>query len=175
MITPILIYDDPVLRKTSVDISNDSFKLKKLINDMFETMYKADGAGLSAIQIGIPSRIFVVGMRGVFHYQRAFINPVIKKRFGLILEYVEGCLSFPTVYFPIKRQEKVELGWYDEKWQHHTEIFGGILSRVIQHEYDHLEGKLFIDRTNPTWREMSEISLELIAQRKVEIPYSYRK
>lgn len=164
--------------KTSDEIIKESkFDIKYLVNDMFETMHKANGVGLAAIQIGIPLRLFVIEAHieaDNFHFRGAFINPKILKEGGNFVKHPEGCLSVPQLAAPVERFEDIELEWYDERWNYHKEKFSGYEARMIQHEYDHLEGKLYIDYLSYMWAETFKVSLQLIKERKMEIPYLWK-
>ncbi len=178
MIHPVLLYGDPMLKQLSGEIPKEFPKLTELIYDMFETMHKANGVGLSAIQIGIPLRIFVIEARietQDFHFRGVFINPRIAKEWGEYVKHPEGCLSVPQITATVERKENIELNYYDAEFVHHTKSFNGFEARIIQHEYDHLEGKLYIDRLDRMWEKVLEGPLQLIKDRKIEIPYSYRQ
>jgi len=179
MIRPIVIYGDPVLREISVDVPKDSkLDIHSLTNDMFETMHRANGVGLSAVQIGILARIFVVEAHlkeENFHFRGVFINPRITKEWGDSIKHPEGCLSIPLLTAVVDRPENIELEWYDEDWEYHKETFSGFKARIIQHEYDHLEGKLYIDDLDKMWGKMIEHPLQQIKNREIEIPYLWKK
>jgi peptide deformylase len=179
MIKPIIIYGDPILRERSNEVpTHSSLDLPGLISDMFETMHKANGVGLSAIQIGIPLRIFVIEAHleeENFHFRGVFINPKITKEWGEIVKHPEGCLSIPLLTAIVDRPENIELEWYDEEWKFHKEEFSGIKARIIQHEYDHLEGELYIDNLDTMWSKMIERPLQEIEDQNLEIPYLWKK
>jgi len=176
MIHPILLYGDPVLEQTSGDIPKNFPELLELVDDMYETMHKANGVGLSAIQIGIPYRIFVIEAHlDDFNFRDIFINPYIKREWGDKVKHAEGCLSVPQLTALVERQESIELEYYDLKWEKHVKTFSGFEARIIQHEYDHLQGKLYIDRLDKMWRAALETPLQLIKDREIEIPYLWKR
>lgn len=179
MIRPIILYDDPVLReKSSAVDKNSKIDLDKLIDDMFDTMHKAKGIGLSAIQIGIPLKIFVIEAhieKENFHFREVFINPKIISYLGENVKHVEGCLSIPYLTGILERPDGIEIEWYDEKWNYHKEELFGIPSRIIQHEYDHLNGILYIDHLDIMWKEMFSTPLEMIKDNKIEVNYLCKK
>lgn len=175
MIRPILLYGDPALRTVSMEIDkNSKLDVEKLISDMFETMHRANGIGLSAIQIGVPLRLFVIEAHlpeEEFHLRGVFINPKIIQEFGVDIKHPEGCLSVPGLTAMVERKEGIEMEWYDENWTYHKQEFRYLASRIIQHEYDHLEGKIYVDRLDTMWKKMFERPLELIESRKMEVTY----
>ena len=175
MIHPIVIYDDPTLKQVSEEIPYQKFpKIEELVDDMFETMHKANGIGLSAIQIGIPLRIFVIEAHlenENFHFRETFINPKMIRKWGNKVKLTEGCLSVPQIFAQVERNETIELSYYDSNWKFHTKIFKGLKSRIIQHEYDHLEGILFIEHLDNMWKKIIESPLETIKNKNIEIPY----
>ncbi len=178
MIRPILLYGDPMLREISVDV-NLSHKLEvdSFISDMFETMHKANGIGLAAIQIGIPLKIFIIEAhleQENFHMRSVFINPKMIREFGDDVKHPEGCLSVPHLTGLVERPENIELEWLDENWRPSKKVFSGYAARVIQHEYDHLDGNLYVDYLDRMWRKAFESSLELIENRKMEVPYLWK-
>jgi peptide deformylase len=175
MIRPIVLYGDPVLREISTEVSQGSkLDISRLISDMFETMHRANGIGLSAVQIGVPLRIFIIEAHieeQNFHFRGSFINPKIIEEFGMDVKHPEGCLSVPGLTAMVERSEGVELEWYDEKWNPHREKFHGFAARIIQHEFDHLEGKLYVDYLDTMWQKMFERPLQLMEAREMEVPY----
>lgn len=178
MIRPILLYGDPMLEEISVDANSSSqLEIKSLISDMFETMHQAKGIGLSSIQIGIPLRIFIIEAHMEeenFHLRKSFINPKIIREFGELVKHPEGCLSVPGVAGLVERRESIELEYLDEDWNRHTKIFTSYAARIIQHEFDHLNGKIYIDHLDRMWKEAFESSLEIIENRTMEVPYSWK-
>lgn len=176
MIYPIVMYGDPVLRQRAKDIEKGT-DLKQLIADMFETMYGASGIGLAAPQIGKPIRLFVVdgtGMEdepGMEDFKKAFINPVILDETGEPWEFEEGCLSIPNIREKISRKEEVKVRYYDEDWNLHEETLDGMKARIVQHEYDHIEGKLFVDYLKPLKKRLLKGKLADISKGKVDTEY----
>ncbi|WGH27854.1 MAG: peptide deformylase [Candidatus Bostrichicola ureolyticus] len=162
MILPIIIYgksilNNSILRKKCVNISNSFPKLNLLISNMFDTMYNVKGIGLAAPQIGKNIKLFIVDMLYVLkhnqlsysnynNYKKVFINAKIIKSFGKTVVFKEGCLSIPNIIELVKRKSHILIRYYDEYWNIHTEILNGLQARIVQHEYDHIDGKLFIDR-----------------------------
>ncbi|MCE3282372.1 MAG: peptide deformylase [Chitinophagaceae bacterium] len=186
MILPIVAYGAPVLRKVAGDINQDYPQLDKLIDDMWETMYYSNGVGLAAPQVNKDIRIFVVDTEQIFSnideedqgkypdepgVKKVFINAHLKQVEGEEWPYNEGCLSIPKIREDIMRPETIVLEYLDENFQPHTESFNGITARVIQHEYDHLEGKLFIDYLKPLKRKMLQGKLSDISKGKVKVDY----
>jgi peptide deformylase len=176
MIYPIYIYDNSILRQPSEEILKD-FDIKDLISNMFETMLKAKGIGLSAIQIGLPLRTFVIEAhlpQENFNFRGVFINPKIKNKSDSIVKHVEGCLSIPQLTALVDRPEIIELEYYDENWKHNIKSFYGFESRIIQHEMDHLDGKLYIDHIDNMWKELLTVPLEMIKNKKIEPTYLFK-
>jgi peptide deformylase len=174
MIYPIKLYGDPILRKKSSPITVDYPNLKKMIIDMYETMHRAKGAGLSAIQIGIPIRLFVIEAhieKENFHFRETFINPVIHREWGKSIQHPEGCLSIPGLTAVLERPENLEISYLDGDFENKTKIFGGFEARIIQHEYDHLEGKLYTDHLPHMWNSLLEKPLELIEKGIIKPEY----
>jgi peptide deformylase len=186
MILPIVAYGAPVLRKVAQDIPHDYPQLDKLIEDMWETMYASNGVGLAAPQINKSIRLFVVDSSQIFENQdeedkgkypdepgikRVFINAHIKELDGNEWSYNEGCLSIPKIREDIVRPEEVVLEYVDENFEPHTEKFIGITARIIQHEYDHLDGKLFIDYLKPLRKKMLQGKLNDISKGKLKMDY----
>jgi peptide deformylase len=176
MIYPIVMYGDPVLRQRAKDIEKGT-DLKQLIADMFETMYAASGIGLAAPQIGKGIRLFVVdgtGMEdepGMEDFKKAFVNPVILNETGEPWEFEEGCLSIPNIREKISRKEEVKVRYFDEEWNQHEEILDGMKARIVQHEYDHIEGKLFVDYLKPLKKRLLKGKLADISKGKVDTEY----
>jgi len=178
MVRPIVLYGDPILREISAEVNKGSkLEIDMLISDMFETMHKANGIGLSAVQIGIPLRVFVVEAHikeENFHFRGAFINPKIVEELGMDVKHPEGCLSVPGLAAMVERSEGIEMEWYDDQWKYHKEKFHGFAARILQHEYDHLEGKIYTDYLDTMWQKMFETPLSLIESRDMEVPYLCR-
>ena len=178
MIKSIVLYDNQVLRKQSRDIDvpetlkqGKQGEVKKLVDDLFETMYRADGIGLAAIQAGIDLRVFVAGIEDRF--RDAFINPRILESGKKTVHYTEGCLSIPRVNALVERPDTIVLEYYDEQLQRQEKEFSGMESRVIQHELDHLDGVLFIDHLDKMWEVMMADQLKAVKEGKVVPNYPY--
>ena len=164
MILPITIYGDPVLKKKGVEIGIDYPNLKPLIANMLQTMYGANGVGLAAPQVGLSIRLFIVDTQQLEErkkkdsnfsgIKKAFINPEILEQSGDEWKYEEGCLSIPGIREDVARQAKIRIRYYDEDFNEHIEEYDDINARVIQHEYDHIEGILFTDRLGALKRKM---------------------
>lgn len=176
MIYPIIMYGDPVLRQKAKDIEQGT-DLKQLIEDMFETMHNASGIGLAAPQIGKSIRLFVVDGTimddepGMADFRKVFINPVILEENGLPWEYEEGCLSIPNIREKISRLENLRIRYYDQDWNLLEEDYDGLKARVIQHEYDHIEGKMFVDYLTPLRKRLLKGKLADISKGKVDTEY----
>lgn len=178
MIYPIVVYGHPVLGKVSEDVSKDYPGLKQLIDDMFETMYKAEGIGLAAPQIGKSLRVFVIDGTPLAdedpefaNYKKAFINPRITEKDGELVPMNEGCLSIPSIREEVKRESFIRIQYYDENWEFHDETMEGFRARVIQHEYDHLDGILFVEKINTLRKKLIKGKLSDIAKGKFEADY----
>lgn len=186
MILPIVAYGHPVLRKVAIDIMPEHPGLEKLIADMWETMYASNGVGLAAPQINRDIRLFVVDTEQMFvnmdEEEKAgypdnpgtkgtFINAHIVELDGEEWPYNEGCLSIPKIREDIYRHESVTLQYRDENFEPHIKVFTGITARVILHEYDHIEGKLFIDHISPLKRKLMKGKLNDISKGKVSVDY----
>jgi peptide deformylase len=186
MILPIVAYGAPILRTVSRDISPDYPDLEKLIADMWETLYASSGVGLAAPQVNRDIRLFLVDSTQVFAGQdddekgkypdepgikQVFINAHIKTLNGEEWAYNEGCLSIPKIREDIYRNETVTLEYMDEQFQPHVETFRGVTARIILHEYDHIEGKLFIDYLKPLKRRLLKGKLDDISKGKVKVDY----
>lgn len=186
MILPIVAYGNPVLRKVADTITSDFPDLKKLLDDMWETMYNSNGVGLAAPQINRGIRLFVMDSiqiienleeneKGDFPgdkgYKGVFINAQIVEEEGADWPYNEGCLSIPKIREDILRKEKVTLHFYDENFKEHTQTFVGVTARVILHEYDHIEGKLFIDYLKPLKKNLLKRKLDDISKGKISVDY----
>lgn len=176
MIYPIVMYGDPVLRQKAKDIEKGA-DLTPLIADMFETMQGASGIGLAAPQIGKPIRLFVVDGTvledepALHDFRQAFINPQILEESGEPWEFEEGCLSIPNIRENVSRKEKLKIRYYDEGWNLKEEEYDGMKARIIQHEYDHIEGKLFVDYLPALKKRLLKGKLADITKGKVETEY----
>jgi peptide deformylase len=186
MILPVVAYGSPVLRKIAKDIDADFPQLNKLIDDMWETMYGSNGVGLAAPQINKEIRLFVMDSQQIFEnqeeeekgeypdepgYKGVFINAQIVSLDGDKWSYNEGCLSIPKVRADINRHESVTIKYLDENFNSHEKTFNGITARVILHEYDHIEGKLFIDHITPLKRTLLKRKLEDISKGRISVDY----
>jgi peptide deformylase len=181
MVYPIVVYGSPILRMVAKDITPEYPGLKQFIEDMFETMYKADGMGLAAPQIGKSIRIFVVDGTSLEEddpamkdFKKAFINPKILELNGDPVLMNEGCLSLPKLREDVDRSNKVHIRYYDENFNFFDEVYEGLKARVIQHEYDHLEGVLFIDRIPPLRKKLLKGKLNDITKLKVDVAYKIK-
>lgn len=176
MIYPIVMYGDPVLRQRAKDIPQGT-DVKQLIADMFETMDAANGIGLAAPQIGKAIRLFIVdgtGLEdepGMEDFKKAFINPQVVDETGTPWEFEEGCLSIPNIREKISRKEKVKIKYFDEDWNLKEEDFDGMKARIIQHEYDHIEGKMFVDYLSSLKKKLLKGKLADISKGKVDTEY----
>jgi peptide deformylase len=179
MILPVYAYGQPVLRKKASEIDKDYPNLQGLIADMFETMYASNGIGLAAPQIGLGIRLFITDGSEIEDikpegFKQVFINPQILEEFDEKWDYEEGCLSIPQVRADVNRHSKLVLRYFDENWQEHTHEFEGMAARIIQHEYDHIEGILFTDRIHPLKRTMLKSRLNNISQGRVNVSYKMK-
>lgn len=184
MIYPIIGLGHPTLRKTAKPIDKDYPELEKLIADMYETMYAADGVGLAAPQIDLSIRLVVIGFRpydektdtyGPVAEQHTLINPEILEYIGEKEYFNEGCLSIPDIHEDVLRTEGIVMRWYDENWQMHEEEIHGMFARVAQHEYDHLEGKVFTDHLSTLRKTMLKRKLNDVISGKVRTSYRMKR
>ena len=186
MILPVVAYGHPVLRKVATDITPDYPGLTELIANMWETLYNSNGVGLAAPQVNHAIRLFLVDSLQIVEnadeedkaefanekpIKRTFINAHIKSVTGTPWAYNEGCLSIPKIREDVSRPEKVTISYVDEHFQPHTETFDGITARIILHEYDHIDGKLFIDHITPFKRRMLKSKLDDIMKGKIRTDY----
>lgn len=184
MIFPIEIYGSSILRQRAKEIDFNKVnkeELDKLIASMFETMYASEGVGLAGPQIGRLLRIFVVDASemdknnpDLQNFKKVFINPTIIKKYGEETTFNEGCLSLPGIREDIIRPDSITIRYYDENFILHEENFSGIKSRIIQHEYDHLEGILFIDYLSPLKKKLLQGKLNRISKGEVEVTYKVK-
>lgn len=187
---PIVAYGDPVLKKEAEEIDQDYPNLQQLIADMFETMYEASGVGLAAPQVGRSIRLFVVDgspfaetdedeepdpraadMEG---FKKVFINPIIEEETGKEWGFAEGCLSIPKIREEVFRKETIRISYYDEQWNFHEDTFDGYKARIIQHEYDHIEGVLFTDHLSVLKKRLLTKRLANISQGVVSVDYKMK-
>jgi peptide deformylase len=177
MVYPIVMYGDPVLRKKAKEIAKGEMDVKAFAQDMFETMEAASGIGLAAPQIGKSIRFFVVDASALEEqpelkgFKKVFINPTILKEEGKEWDFEEGCLSIPNIREDVWRKEKLRIHYFDEEWVEHEEEFDGMKARIIQHEYDHIEGKLFIDYLTSLKKKMLKGKLTDISKGDVDTEY----
>lgn len=188
MILPIIAYGDPVLRKVGVDVDKTYPKFKELISNMWETMYNASGVGLAAPQIGIAIRVFLVDTtpfaddedlsekerEALSGFKKVFINAKIEEETGEDWTFNEGCLSIPDVREDVTRKDAIRVTYQDENFESFTETFDGLLARVIQHEYDHIEGILFTDKLSTLKKRMIKGRLTNISKGKINADYRMR-
>lgn len=176
MIYPIVVYGDPILKKKARDIEPEELDVRQLSQDMFETMESAHGIGLAAPQIGKSIRMFVVDGRPLEEdemqdFVKVFINPQILEESGDEWPFEEGCLSIPNVREEVSRNAKVKIRYFDLDWNEHIEEYDGMKARIIQHEYDHIEGILFTDHLTPFKRRMLKGKLQNISKGKTKVDY----
>lgn len=185
MILPIVAIGDPVLKRVADKIDKDHEGLSELIDNMFETMYKANGVGLAAPQVGKSIRLFIVdaapfaedgeeGTEKLKNFKKVFINAKIVDETGEEWGFNEGCLSIPGIREEVFRNEKIKIHYYDEKFKEHTESFDGYAARIIQHEYDHIEGILFTDLISPLRKRMLKRKIEEITKGEVDVAYKMK-
>lgn len=188
MIYPIIPYGDPVLRKVARELRFDELDVPALVQDMFDTMYAANGVGLAAPQIGKDLRVFVVDGRpmndedpededfdsSLVDFKKAFINPSLVDEFGEEWGFEEGCLSIPGIRGEVFRPESLRIHYWDEQGQEKEEVYEGLAARIIQHEYDHLEGILFTDHLNMVKKRLIKNKLTDITKGKVSVDYKMK-
>ncbi len=194
MVYPIVVYGDPVLRKVADNIDSNYENLTQLIKDMFETMYNASGVGLAAPQIGKAIRLFIVDTqpfvddednddeseftpeerKQLKSFKKVFINAKIINESGTEWKFKEGCLSIPKIREEVSRNPNIEIEYFDENFKKHTEKYDGLIARVIQHEYDHIEGILFTDKIGAFKRKLISGKLNDISNGKVSADYKIK-
>lgn len=190
MILPIVAYGDPVLKKEAIEIDQDFPKLDQVIADMFETMYEASGVGLAAPQVGKSIRLFIVDGSpfadrdddeeedpravGIDGFKKVFINAIIEEESGKEWGFAEGCLSIPKIREEVFRKEIIKISYYDENWEFHEEEFDGYKARIIQHEYDHIEGVLFTDHLSVLKKRLLTKRLTNISQGIIDVDYKMK-
>lgn len=188
MLLPIVAYGDPVLKRKAQPIDKDYPKLEALIENMWETMYNAHGVGLAAPQIGLSIRLFVIDaspfaedesldkedQAALKNFKRIFINPTIIEETGTEWDFNEGCLSIPDVREDVFRKPDIKINYFDQDFNEHTESLNGLAARVVQHEYDHIEGVLFTDRISNLKKRLVKGKLNNIAKGKINVDYRMR-
>jgi peptide deformylase len=188
MILPVVAYGDPVLRKVAKEISKDYPKLNEVIDNMWETQYNASGVGIAAPQVGMSIRLFVIDASPFSEdedltqeeqdflkdFKRVFINPNIIEETGEEWAFNEGCLSIPNVREDVFRQEQITVEYFDENWKKQKETLTGLAARVVQHEYDHIEGVLFTDKLSTLKKRLIKGKLSNITKGKVSADYRMR-
>ena len=175
---PVTVYGDPLLRKKAKNIEKDDPQLKEIIENMWETMYYSDGVGLAAPQVGKSIRLFLIDASPnadeepeLADFKKVFINAEIIETAGEEWVMNEGCLSLPEIREDVTRKDEVRIKYFDENFVEHEEVFKGFAGRVVQHEYDHLEGILFIDYLSPLRKRLLKSKLNAIATGKVRPHY----
>ncbi len=178
MVYPVVVYGSPVLKKVAAEIDEDFPGLDKLIQDMFDTMNAAEGIGLAAPQIGKSVRLFIVDAEVMAEddptlkgFKKVFINPQILEESGKNWNYAEGCLSIPDIREEVSRPSVVKIGYYDTEFNYQEEEYDGIKARIIQHEYDHLDGLLFVEKLSALKKKLLKGKLNAIAKGKVRAHY----
>jgi peptide deformylase len=179
---PIVAYGDPVLKKKALSIDQDYPELPQLIEDMFETMYHAHGVGIAAPQVGLSIRLFVIDASPFAEddepelkdFKKVFINAEVLEETGDKWDFSEGCLSIPDIREDVSRPAKIRIRYRDEQWQEHEEEYEGLAARVIQHEYDHIEGKLFTDKLGMLKKTMLKSKLDAISKGQVKVDYKMK-
>ncbi|MBT8306547.1 MAG: peptide deformylase [Maribacter sp.] len=188
MVLPILAYGDPVLRKVCKNMDKDYPKLKELITNMWETMYNANGVGLAAPQIGLPVRLFLIDAtpfaedeelaeeerNAIKGFKKVFLNPKMEDENGKDWVFNEGCLSIPDIREDVSRKDTITISYLDESFNEHKETYDGILARIIQHEYDHIEGILFTDKLSSLKKRLLKGRLNNISKGKIDVEYRMR-
>lgn len=180
---PIFAYGQPVLRKVADDINKDYPDLKELLENMWDTMYNAHGVGLAAPQIGLPIRLFLVDSAQLDEeddeqagegIRKVFINAQIEEEDGEPWSYEEGCLSIPDIRESVERPEWIKIRYLDENFEEHVEEYDGLNARIIQHEYDHIDGVLFLDYLGPLKKRMLKKKLDNISRGRIDVNYKMR-
>ncbi|GAB4230329.1 MAG: peptide deformylase [Ekhidna sp.] len=176
MIFPIVLYGDPVLKKKAADVQQGDEKVGDFVESLFETMYAAQGVGLAAPQVGQSLRVFVVDTSPMEDEEeeglkQAFINPEMIEELGEEWAFEEGCLSIPGVRADVNRKPTIKIKYFDADWNEHEQTFDGMKARVIQHEYDHIEGKLFTDYLTPFKKRLLKGKLANISKGKTDAEY----
>lgn len=187
MILPIVAYGSPILKKEGEEIDENYKDLDKLIANMFETMYEANGVGLAAPQIDKSIRLFIVDAspfaevaedeepdpmaEGLEGFKKIFINPIIEEEEGEEWGFNEGCLSIPNIREEVLRKPNIKISYFDENWEFHEEEYDGYAARIIQHEYDHVDGVLFTDHLSPLKKRLLKKKLTNISKGETDVKY----
>lgn len=178
MVLPITAYGHPVLRKVATEVDEDYPNLQQLIDDMFETMYATSGVGLAAPQVNLPIRLMVMDATAYAEedpqakdFKKVLINPEIIEEDGEEWVFNEGCLSVPEIREDVSRKPNIRITYYDEKWKFHDEQYDSVMGRIIQHEYDHLEGILFVDRVSSIRKMLLKKRLLDISKGNIDVKY----
>ena len=179
MIFPIVLYGDPVLKKKALDVEHGDASVKEFVDHLFETMYAANGVGLASPQVGESLRVFVIDTHPMHEdeeagLKKAFVNPTMLSEEGEAWAFEEGCLSIPGIRADVERKPNIRIKYFDEDWNEHEESFEDIEARVIQHEYDHIEGKLFTDYLTPFKKRLLKGKLANISKGKTDAEYRVR-
>ncbi len=179
MIFPIVLYGDPILKKQAEDVEHGDSSIKEFVENLYETMYAAQGVGLASPQVGESLRVFVIDTHPMHEEEemgikKAFINPTMLEEMGEEWAFEEGCLSIPGIRADVNRKPKIRIKYYDEDWNEYEESFEDIEARVIQHEYDHIEGKLFTDHLTPFKKRLLKGKLANISKGKTDAEYRVR-
>ncbi len=181
MVLPIYAYGHPILKKVAAPFDKDFKGLESLLDNMWETMYHAKGVGLAAPQIGHSIRLFLVDTIQIqkegeenLGIKKAFINAEILEEHGEFWSYEEGCLSIPKINGDVERTTHVKIKYYDSDFNEYIEEYDGMSARVIQHEYDHIEGHLFVEKLNPLKRRLIQKKLENIKKGRITADYTLR-
>ena len=178
MVLPITAYGHPTLRKVAEEIDKDYPDLQQLVSDMYETMYATHGVGLAAPQVNLPIRLMVMDATpyseedpAAKDFKRVLINPKIVEESGEEWTFNEGCLSIPDIREDVVRKPSIRIQYYDEDWQFHDEVYNGVMGRIIQHEYDHLEGVLFVDRISSIRKMLLKRKLADISKGEIDVDF----
>jgi len=188
MILPIVAYGDTVLRKKAKTIAKDHPELKQLVANMWETMYNASGVGLAAPQVGLPIRLFVIDttpfaddeelteeeQKALNGFKKVFINAQIEEETGTDWAFNEGCLSIPDIREDVNRKDTITITYQNEAFERFTETYTGLVARVVQHEYDHIEGILFTDKLSSLKKRLLKNRLQKISKGKISVDYKMR-
>ncbi|MDR1543872.1 MAG: peptide deformylase [Prevotellaceae bacterium] len=186
MILPIVLYGNPILRETAKEVEKNHPNIKELVENMYETMRKADGVGLAAPQIGLSLRLFVVDVTTLKNdkdlkadlanspFTLTLLNPEILERTGEVISREEGCLSLPQIHEKVARNNHIKIKYYDTDFQEHIDEYDGFFARIIQHEFDHIEGHVFTDRISPIRKQLIKSKLLNVIKRKTKVEYKIK-